>query len=469
MDAIISHKLDLSTAWLAANYDKKLLKQQIISTSVSELSNAISKDKIPLRYSGTLLLGVTKIYSKQTKYCLDIAADIELKSRFRPALKRVDLTGDTIISSRQLLKDQISKFDLLYQPELDLGDLLGTNSEISGNFGFTNNALSTDLYDTSIEMGRGLEDEIDNDLQQFLDHPEIEIDLFGNDDNNDYNDDNNNNDYHDDIDLFNDIEVGRDADENVDFDIDLGQPLELIEEPTEEPQVQKQPVKRTGITADGELITNKRKLKIDAVIDLPISELRDNQSNIILNTGETLTLQQKLNIIYSEGINNVFKKRKTGLSMDVIPFQVPSPQSEDYNADNSFDNSMDNNDFEVDFDLSLPDISPPSPPQEIDEFVTPSQDNVKSTKQVADELKELFKEDTVTTLSSLIRSDLRISESNEDSAASQNKNPKKHAAKCFFELLVLATSDCIELNQTESLNKIGNEIKISGRGKLYSF
>lgn len=453
MDTIISRRGDLSTAWLAANYDKKLSKQQLLNTNVPKLTGIITEDinhdHIPLRYSGTLLLGVTKIYSRQTKYVQDVANDIELKSRYRVNLKisNVNLkSNDTIINlNNNTLKDQISKFDLLYQPELNFDDI----ANMFGNSNNDNDNLIEDSndsteFDTSIEMGRGVEE------ATLPEEPTVDIDLFGDDQ---------------------DIEIGRDAvdlpaEDHTEFDIDLGQPLETIDE-LDEPVIAVPKVKRTGISEDGELITNKRKLKIDDVLDIPIAKLRDYQAALLSKeNSHQLSTAQKLQIIYSEGINDVFKKRK----LDVhLPVQIPSPEPEtgDYH-----DASMDFNDYDVDFDLSLPEIQPQTPLE--DDFLQSSQENVQSTKQIADQLKQLYNENAVTDLSTLIESDLKITSDFPDkvplgSTQSNGINQKKEAAKCFFELLVLATNDCIHLNQPAAPTEIGSEISITGRDKLYSF
>lgn len=469
MDTIIARRGDLSTAWLAANYDKKLSKQQLLHTNVSKLTDIISEDikhelGIPLRYSGTLLLGVTKIYSRQTKYVQDVANDIELKSRYRVNLKisNVNLkSNDTIInlSKNNILKDQITKFDLLYQPELNFDDItrmFSGNNRASVDNDDDNIINDTTDFDTSIEIGRGLEHE---EIPE--PHTPVEIDLFGEDDEN----------------FDQSIEVGRNngsdipLDHQSDFEIDLGQPLETIDEIDQQPQIVVPKVKRTGITEDGELITNKRRLKVDDVLDIPIATLREYQTNLLTKSDTfQLSNSKKLQIIYSEGINNLFKKRKLDLT---LPYQIPSPQPEIDDNHDLIDQTMDFiHDYDVDFDLSLPEIQPQTPIEE--DFLTSSQDNVQSTKQIADQLKVIYNDTVVTDLSTLIESDLNITNTDPEKAplgsTQSNKiNHRKEAAKCFFELLVLATNDCIELNQSVETTQIGGKINIRGRDKLYAF
>jgi cohesin complex subunit SCC1 len=62
----------LAKIWLAAHWDRKLTKNQITETDVSDEVNSILHQQFPiaLRSSGHLLLGVVKIHSRKVKYVL---------------------------------------------------------------------------------------------------------------------------------------------------------------------------------------------------------------------------------------------------------------------------------------------------------------------------------------------------------------------------------------------------------------
>lgn len=71
---ILAKKGPLANIWLAANWDRKLSKSQILHTDISHtVENLVAGDLPPLalRLSGQLLLGVCKIYGRQVKYLLD--------------------------------------------------------------------------------------------------------------------------------------------------------------------------------------------------------------------------------------------------------------------------------------------------------------------------------------------------------------------------------------------------------------
>lgn len=64
----------LARVWLAANLERKLTKQNVISSNLeNNVKDIIGQGQAPmaLRLSGHLLLGVVKIYSRKAKYLLD--------------------------------------------------------------------------------------------------------------------------------------------------------------------------------------------------------------------------------------------------------------------------------------------------------------------------------------------------------------------------------------------------------------
>ncbi|PIC19133.1 hypothetical protein B9Z55_024783 [Caenorhabditis nigoni] len=71
-DFVLSKKGPLSKVWLAAHWEKKLSKAQIVETDVNEAVSEIMQpqQKLALRTTGHLLLGICRVFSRQTKYLL---------------------------------------------------------------------------------------------------------------------------------------------------------------------------------------------------------------------------------------------------------------------------------------------------------------------------------------------------------------------------------------------------------------
>ena len=69
---ILARKGPLGKIWLAAHFDKKLTKNQIFTTDISESVDSVLNPPTPLalRVSGHLLLGIVRIYSRKVKYLM---------------------------------------------------------------------------------------------------------------------------------------------------------------------------------------------------------------------------------------------------------------------------------------------------------------------------------------------------------------------------------------------------------------
>lgn len=67
----------LARVWMAANVEKKLTKAQVLQDKIDEDISEIMRPRAPfsLRLSGSLLLGVVRIYSRKARYLLDDASD----------------------------------------------------------------------------------------------------------------------------------------------------------------------------------------------------------------------------------------------------------------------------------------------------------------------------------------------------------------------------------------------------------
>ncbi|CAB3399785.1 unnamed protein product [Caenorhabditis bovis] len=110
---VLSKKGPLAKIWLAAHWEKKLSRAQIYETNVDEAVEEIMepKQKIALRTTGHLLLGIVKIYSRKTKYLLADCneAFLKIKLAFRPG--QLDKPNEPTLSSFTM-PDVFGDFDM---------------------------------------------------------------------------------------------------------------------------------------------------------------------------------------------------------------------------------------------------------------------------------------------------------------------------------------------------------------------
>lgn len=404
----------LAQVWLAANYEKKLSKQQFLNTNLvtssqlvgeNPLNDSSSKPSelsgITLRLSGQLLLGIVRIYSRKTKYLLDDVNDIlfKLKNSFKYASGGVLLGSEvnnsnhinqprTILSnvSNIILNDQVTDHDLLYQEDLNLDDYDDDqvnlfNSQPSG--GQEHNDTS---IDQSIEYGRFNDADFNNDVDIDLD---FDLDGGANDnDNSDRSIEVGRNVSVDvgngpDISMLPELDDGGEKDGEITFDFDP--PLDTIDNDDHDnaqtppevgpttpqdndvsaPRSRKQLV---GITESGTLKTTKRKLQVDSDNELnsgitidQLKEIQQLQRLGISNASYNfyLTDQEKLQLI--QDLSTPFtKKRKLGdLNKELTQLCDNLSTAEQQQNQQEEDNNQDpdqTNDNGLDFDLSLPDF-----------------------------------------------------------------------------------------------------------------
>ncbi|GMF07603.1 unnamed protein product [Ambrosiozyma monospora] len=160
-DQLLSREGPLAYVWLAANVEKKLTKQQLLNTSITESAKAIETSSAPtatitttvvtdsqpepqqrpieveplaLRLTGQLLYGVVRIYSRKTKYLYDDVTDalLKLKSSFNTSSSVILPPESTVITSMKhvILQDTVTEADLLFQQPLNFDQLL--NSQFNG-------------------------------------------------------------------------------------------------------------------------------------------------------------------------------------------------------------------------------------------------------------------------------------------------------------------------------------------------
>ncbi|TID30760.1 hypothetical protein CANINC_000676 [Pichia inconspicua] len=180
----------LSPAWLASILEKKLTKQQYLRTSIPESTKAIENNTIvkpakeidvtasqvqldtqngdsqenneegkslTLRISGQLLYGVVKIYSRKTRYLHDDVSVslIQLKSAFSLS-KSMQLDTSVVELDKVLLKDNVEEIGILYN-DFNLNDIFqgGANS---------NDVDNTSIEYTDMSVGRGAVEENEEEL-----------------------------------------------------------------------------------------------------------------------------------------------------------------------------------------------------------------------------------------------------------------------------------------------------------------
>lgn len=522
MAELLSRQGPLAHVWLASNYDRKLSKTQLLNTNIIASSNIIStsqiqssdepnSDTITLRLSGQLLLGIVRIYSRKTKYLLDDINEClhKLKTSFRYAsgaslgssALAVNLPPPrtTITNfSRHLMQDQVTELDLFYQEDLNLDDetVAQTNHDmLFSQVSSLNHSEDTSDIDHSIELAR----------RHSGQEPDMGMDL-------DF-----------DLDLDQSIEQGRDAqapmseaDQSVldlskgpnspilgSDDFGLGGPLETIDErETNEPQVANEPLtpppqaapaqvrRLVGVTNDGVIKTTKRRLVVDNAEELQrglsidvLKSIQHMQTHGRF-TEETLTLKltddEKLQLIEELAAPASSKRRKIwNLDHELRQRCVQlSNQEQRMSPDESISFDLDNS---LDFDLSLPALVPDNEANAKPMAETQGEedenaiDNVKGTTQVAEHLRRTFFEQPTIKFDELMDRDMKDEDNVPLGAIHKSSDivkvsQRREATKCFFELLVLATHNCVSLEQDEAedLSLLGKNLTIRPRDNLVS-
>ncbi|PVI00507.1 hypothetical protein DM02DRAFT_718321 [Periconia macrospinosa] len=170
----------LARVWMAANVEKKLTKAQVLQDKIDEDISEIMRPRVPLslRLSGSLLLGVVRIYSRKARYLLDDCSDAlwKIKMAFKPG--NIDLPAHSHVANPAALTlpDTITDIDLLapmpdpsllLSQSLDLGDI--PLPDLGGTDWDSSQFLST-----SVEQPRAGDDTM-------IEFEDLGIDFSGND------------------------------------------------------------------------------------------------------------------------------------------------------------------------------------------------------------------------------------------------------------------------------------------------
>ena len=97
---LLAKKGILARVWLAAHWDKKLTKAHVMRTDLEAIvANIRSRlDKMALRISAHLQMGLWRIYSRKQRYLIQELGEActRIKIEFRPGL--VDLPDKNIVA-----------------------------------------------------------------------------------------------------------------------------------------------------------------------------------------------------------------------------------------------------------------------------------------------------------------------------------------------------------------------------------
>lgn len=120
---ILARKGPLGKIWLAAHFDKKLTKQQIFGTDITDSVESVLNPAAPLalRVSGHLMLGIVRIYSRKVKYLMNDCTEAmwKIKLAFRPG--NVDLGVDAHTAALASIDD--ARYFGNVQPDFDYPEL----------------------------------------------------------------------------------------------------------------------------------------------------------------------------------------------------------------------------------------------------------------------------------------------------------------------------------------------------------
>ncbi|OAA48669.1 double-strand-break repair protein rad21 [Metarhizium rileyi] len=235
----------LARVWLSANLERKLSKNHILQSNVTDSVEAIitpNQAPMALRLSGQLLLGVVRIYQRKTRYLLDDCneAMMKIKMAFRSSGNN-DMAANLQMPNREalLLPDRITPYDNLeLPPPPDASWLLSQVDDITatpvGRKGRSSNNNRDINLQEDLEVSQFLQGN-DNADDNFAPMGELELELdFG---------------FSIDDDMSQSIEHGRDAPPARDVEDDmLSDDLELRAHNKEATDLGEPPVR----IADGE-------------------------------------------------------------------------------------------------------------------------------------------------------------------------------------------------------------------------
>ncbi|KAL7750934.1 sister chromatid cohesion protein 1 [Sorochytrium milnesiophthora] len=127
-EVILTKRGPLAKVWLAAHWERKLSKREIVQANIPTSVDAIIDNRDPkaLRLTGQLLVGVVRIYSRKAKYLLDDCneAKLSLQMAFRPGVMELPQEQAVAAFNAITLSDNLGEFDLrLPMPDLNAANV----------------------------------------------------------------------------------------------------------------------------------------------------------------------------------------------------------------------------------------------------------------------------------------------------------------------------------------------------------
>ncbi|KAH6898568.1 double-strand-break repair protein rad21 [Thelonectria olida] len=179
----------LARVWLSANLERKLSKNHILQSNVTDSVEAIitpNQAPMALRLSGQLLLGVVRIYQRKTRYLLDDCneAMMKIKMAFRSSGNN-DMAVNLQMPNREalLLPDKITPYDNFeLPPPPDASWLLSQVDDVAtgpvGRKGRVSNIRDINLQE-DFDNSQFLNDNLgmDEDALAPMDDLELELDF----------------------------------------------------------------------------------------------------------------------------------------------------------------------------------------------------------------------------------------------------------------------------------------------------
>lgn len=506
-EQLLSKDGPLACAWLAANLEKKLTKQQLLSASVTESAQAVEdSSKVPntqssqqqtepmaLRLSGQLLYGIVRIYYRKSKYLYEDVSDIlmKLKASFSTSKSVILPLEATALPSLKnvTLADNVTEADLLYRQPVDFDSIfesqhpqvnqrasalaVDTETETFADNTSVDDSIEIPRRSKSVELEDDLGDagdlDLNFDLSENLESPSSPADSAADES----------------------IEIGRGAvtpnasamDTIGDIELpDLDEPqleadIGLDNDTTNEPST---PPDATATVAASKALqyqkmdvvrTSSRRLVVDSVTELSAQTLRANQRRYLqdrsrISRKHQLELEGGFLSNFASNLH-ISKKQRTeqehqeqsetgsqveqdniGQDFTDIDLAPPSPVG-------SVSMSLGNDDLGGDMGDNSADVD--SEHETETEVTAPT---IKKAAIVANTLKSMMTvegksfTDVPVTFSDVL-------DEEEKSQAPLGTTERKKATSTFFELLVLAGNDNIKLSQTSLFGEISIEAKDS--------
>ncbi|PHH88787.1 hypothetical protein CDD83_7050 [Cordyceps sp. RAO-2017] len=187
-ETLLNKSGPLARVWLSANLERKLSKNHILQSNVTDSVEAIitpNQAPMALRLSSQLLLGVVRIYQRKTRYLLDDCneAMMKIKMAFRSSGNN-DMAANLQMPNREalLLPDKITPYDNLeLPPPPDASWLLSQVDEVTatpiGRKGRVSNRdinLQEDFDNSQFLQGSN---GLDEDALAPMDDLELELDF----------------------------------------------------------------------------------------------------------------------------------------------------------------------------------------------------------------------------------------------------------------------------------------------------